>query len=65
MTEAPALAEWIFEQMADAAIYADRSGTIVRWNRAAAALFGHSAAEALGFHHDGTIEQLIRSAMVK
>jgi len=62
MTEAPALAEWIFDQMADAAIYADRSGTIVRWNRAAAALFGYSAAEALGQNLDLIIPERLRAA---
>jgi len=62
MTETPVLAEWIFEQMADAAIYADRSGSIVRWNRAAAALFGHSAAEALGQNLDLIIPERLRAA---
>ncbi|MBW0446527.1 PAS domain S-box protein [bacterium M00.F.Ca.ET.228.01.1.1] len=62
MTEPPALAEWIFDQMADAAIYADRSGSIVRWNRAAAALFGHSAAEALGRNLDLIIPERLRAA---
>jgi PAS domain S-box-containing protein len=38
----------ILEQMADAVIYADAAGTIVHWNRAAAALFGYSATEAIG-----------------
>ena len=41
------LAEAILEQIADAVIFADATGTIRRWNRAAA-LFGSSAAEALG-----------------
>ncbi|SEF14082.1 PAS domain S-box-containing protein [Burkholderia sp. WP9] len=44
MEETSALAEWIIEQTADAVIYADRSGAIARWNHAAAALFGYSAA---------------------
>jgi PAS domain S-box-containing protein len=42
------LAEMILDQIADAIIYADRTGTIRRWNRGAVALFGYSAAEALG-----------------
>ncbi|MEC5408207.1 PAS domain S-box protein [Paraburkholderia sp. MPAMCS5] len=62
MTETSALAEWIFEQMADAAIYADRSGAIVRWNHAAATLFGHSAAEALGQNLDLIIPERLRPA---
>jgi PAS domain S-box-containing protein len=33
--------------MADAVIYADRGGKIQLWNRAASALFGFEAAEAL------------------
>ena len=40
--------EAVLDQMADAAIYADRGGKIQLWNRAAAALFGYEAAEALG-----------------
>lgn len=62
MTEAPALAEWILEQTADALIYADRSGTIVRWNPAAAALFGYSPAEALGQNLDLIIPEHLRAA---
>ena len=42
------LARLILEQTADAVIYADAAGTIVLWNAAAAALFGYSAAEAVG-----------------
>ena len=46
------LPESILEQIADAVIYADRSGTIRRWNQAAASLFGYSATEALGQNLD-------------
>src|SRR5438105_41715 len=42
------LAELILEQIADAVIYANGTGTIMQWNHAAAALFGYSAAETLG-----------------
>jgi PAS domain S-box-containing protein len=38
----------ILEQIADAVIFADASGTITLWNAAAAALFGYSVAEAVG-----------------
>lgn len=48
MDDNSSLAESILEQIADAVIYADDTGTIMRWNHAAAALFGYSAAEALG-----------------
>jgi PAS domain-containing protein len=50
--ELSSLAELILEQIADAVIYADDTGTIMRWNRAAAALFGYSAPEALGQNLD-------------
>ena len=46
--DSPSLFRSILEQMTDAVIYADPEGTIVLWNDAAAALFGHSAAEAAG-----------------
>jgi PAS domain S-box-containing protein len=46
------LGESILEQMADAVIYADRSGKIMRWNHAAASLFGFGATEALGQNLD-------------
>lgn len=42
------LARSILEQVADAVIFADPAGNIVLWNAAAAALFGYSAAEAVG-----------------
>ena len=56
------LAEAILEQMADAVIYADETGTIRRWNPAAAALFGYSAAEALGQKLDLIIPEHLRTA---
>src|SRR5258708_13049340 len=48
MEDQSQLADRILDQVADAVIYANRSGEIIRWNRASAALFGYSAEEALG-----------------
>jgi PAS domain S-box-containing protein len=56
------LAESILEQIADAVIYADETGTIRRWNHAAANLFGYSAAEALGQGLDLIIPEHLRAA---
>jgi len=56
------LAESILEQIADAVIFADARGTIMRWNHAAAALFGYSAAEALGQNLDLIIPEHLRAA---
>jgi PAS domain S-box-containing protein len=42
------LAERILDQVADAVIYTNHSGAIIRWNPACTALFGHCAEEALG-----------------
>jgi PAS domain S-box-containing protein len=56
------LAESILEQIADAVIFADARGKIRRWNHAAAALFGYSAAEALGQNLDLIIPEHLRSA---
>jgi PAS domain S-box-containing protein len=56
------LAELILDQVADAVIYADRSGTIVRWNRASTALFGYPAEEVLGQSIDLIIPQHLRPA---
>ncbi|MCL2345615.1 MAG: PAS domain S-box protein [Desulfobulbus sp.] len=50
------------EQMADALIYCDRQGVIRRWNAAAAALFGHSPAQALGRSLDLIIPENLRVA---
>ncbi|MEY9180130.1 PAS domain S-box-containing protein [Bradyrhizobium sp. USDA 326] len=52
----------IIEDVADALIYSDRSGTIMRWNRASAALFGFSVAEALGQNLDLIIPEHLRAA---
>jgi PAS domain S-box-containing protein len=56
------LAEWIFDQTADAMIYANREGNVARWNSAATALFGHSPDEALGQRLDMLIPEHLRAA---
>ena len=61
MEEQSTLAERILDQAADAVIYADRSGAIVRWNRASTALFGYSAEEALGQSVDLIIPEHLRA----
>ena len=61
MEQHPQLAERIIDQMADAVIYADRSGNIVRWNGAATALFGYSPDEALGQNLDLIIPAHLRA----
>lgn len=58
----PSPAESILEQIADAVIFADDTGTIRRWNHAAADLFGYSAAEALGQNLDLIIPDHLRAA---
>ncbi len=62
MEDQSKLAEWILEQIADAAIYANRSGAIIRWNRASTALFGFSADEALGQGLDLIIPEHLRAS---
>jgi PAS domain S-box-containing protein len=47
MSSSESLAELILEQTAEAVIYANNEGIIERWNGAAVAMFGFSAAEAL------------------
>ena len=56
------LGELILEQTADAVIYADRCGTIERWNLSAATMFGYPAAEALGQNLDLIIPEHLRAA---
>jgi PAS domain S-box-containing protein len=58
--DASSLAESILEQIGDAVVYVDQTGTIRRWNRAAAALFGFSAAEALGQSLDRIVPEHLR-----
>lgn len=63
MSTLPAqLAERILAQCADALIYADRTGTIRLWNAAAEAMFGFSAAEAVGQSLDLFIPERLRAA---
>ena len=52
----------IVADVADALVYADRAGTIRAWNGAAEALFGFSAAEALGQSLDLIIPERLRAA---
>jgi len=54
------LSEKILDQIADAVIYADRSGDIARWNRASVAMFGFSSQEALGQSLDLIIPEHLR-----
>ena len=61
MDEFGPLVERILDQAGDAIIYADRSGTIRRWNRAATVLFGFSAGEALGQNLDLIIPDFLRA----
>lgn len=62
MQDASSLSEQIIEDMADAVIYADRSGNIERWNQACVALFGFSKSEALGQNLDMIIPEHLRAA---
>lgn len=62
MTDPSQLDARIIDDVADALIYSDRSGTIMRWNQASAALFGFSAAEALGQNLDLIIPEHLRAA---
>ena len=52
----------ILDDVADSLIYADRSGAIVRWNRASTMLFGYSAEEALGRSLDLIVPEHLRTA---
>ena len=56
------LNERILDDVADALIYADRSGTITRWNRASTTLFGFTAEDALGQSLDLIIPEHLREA---
>jgi PAS domain S-box-containing protein len=56
------VAESILEQIADAVVFADHTGTIRRWNHAAYLLFGHTPKEALGQRLDLIIPEPLRPA---
>src|SRR5579885_2437062 len=62
MNTDPDLDARILDGVADALIYADRAGTIMRWNGASTALFGFSADEALGQSLDLIIPEHLRAA---
>ena|SRR5271165_2952209 len=62
MDPSASLAEQVVDQAGDAIIYADRSGMIRRWNRAATTLFGFTAEEALGQSLDLVIPDHLRAA---
>ena len=57
----PVLFQRIVEEMPEAVIVSDRVGMIVYWNCAAAAMFGHSAAEATGQSLDLIIPERFRA----
>lgn len=56
------LGERILEQAAEAVVYANREGSIERWNAAATAMFGCCRVEALGQSLDLTIPEHLRKA---
>ena len=60
MSSSESLAELVLEQTAEAVVYANQKGIIERWNAAAAAMFGYSAAEALGQSLDLMIPEHLR-----
>lgn len=62
MNESPPLSDWILEQTTDALVYAGTDGMIARWNAAATALFGFTAAEAVGQSIDLIIPEHLRAA---
>ena len=62
MEDRSELAERVLDQIADAIIYADLSGAIVRWNRASSALFGYLPEEALGQSLDLIIPVHLRAS---
>lgn len=62
MEDRSQLAERIIDQIADAVIYASRSGVIVYWNEASTALFGFAAEEALGQRLDLIIPEHLRAS---
>jgi PAS domain S-box-containing protein len=62
MEDRSQLAERILDHVADAVISTDKSGAVIRWNRACTALFGYSAEEAVGQSVDLIIPEHLRAA---
>ncbi|TXL63521.1 PAS domain S-box protein [Zeimonas arvi] len=62
MSSQRSLDEVILGQLAEAVVYADRGGVIRRWNAAATAMFGFTAAEAIGQRLDLIIPEHLREA---
>ena len=60
--DSSSLARSILDHIADAVIYADAAGTIALWNGGAVALFGYSAAQAVGQSLDLIIPEHLRKA---
>ena len=58
----PLLYKDVVEQLPDAVVVADPDGGILVWNRAAEALFGFTAAEAIGSSLDIIIPERFRAA---
>ena len=62
MSTSDSIGDLILEQAAEAIIFANQQGVIERWNAAAVAMFGFSAAEALGQNLDLMIPEHLRKA---
>jgi PAS domain S-box-containing protein len=62
MSDQTSLDARILDDIADAVIYADRTGAILRWNRASHLLFGYSSEEALGQSLDLIVPEHLRAA---
>jgi PAS domain S-box-containing protein len=62
MAASDSLGDLILEQAAEAVVYANQQGVIERWNAAAVAMFGYTAAEAIGQSLDLMIPEHLRKA---
>jgi PAS domain S-box-containing protein len=61
MEDRSGIDKMILEYVADAIIFANRSGTIVRWNPASTVLFGYPQEEAIGASLDLIIPKRLRA----
>jgi PAS domain S-box-containing protein len=62
MSSSSSLGDRILEQAAEAVVYANREGTIERWNAAATTMFGYCSGEALGKSLDLMVPEHLRKA---